>query len=176
MIPGWILEKNAAKAVKENAARQKEEAETAKEWKKGANNRGAIKQEDDELRKQLEDKKKQEKKALIEAEEAELSGMKKVKGATKRTKAQKAMDKPWEAAIAPAASKNGLSRRALEKKKEEQAREKAKIEEKAKAEKREVFEGLAPNIDLTENINRQKGVEEGTNPPIMCWVYWDQYY
>lgn len=123
----------------------------------------------------MEDKKKQEKKALLEAEEAELGNMKKIKGVTKRNKAQKAMDKPWELAIAPATSKSGLSRRALEKKKAEQAREQANMEAKAKAEKMDAFDGLAPNIDLTENKNHKHGIEEG-KCIISKGIFWGRYH
>eukprot|EP00903_Cladosiphon_okamuranus_P019172 g17634.t1 len=114
-----------ARAAKARAA---EEAAEAKEWSKGANQRGS-KREEDAARKQEEKAAKVAAKKALQAQEAEqLAGFKSV------VKTKKKVDiPPWEAALVSSSISN------KEKKRQEAAKRQAKEEEarKLKAERAE---------------------------------------
>ncbi|KAF0688216.1 Aste57867_20086 [Aphanomyces stellatus] len=103
---------NARKAVQEAEKGKKKaaqnEAATAAEWSQGADARSAKRAQDDELKRQQADAKKAELKRLQEEEEAAMSGIK----AKAKTTAQKDLDKPWEAALAPVAKKGNKGKSA----------------------------------------------------------------
>ncbi|ETV95496.1 hypothetical protein H310_10965 [Aphanomyces invadans] len=99
--------KAAQEAEKKSKKSAQDEARAAAEWSQGADARSAKRAQDEELKRQQADAKKAELKRLQEEEEAAMSGIK----AKAKTKAQKDIDKPWEAALAPVAKKNNKGSR-----------------------------------------------------------------
>ena len=148
--------KAAAKAEKAEKAAAVVEKQLAAEWSVGANHRGKQRQDSQEQRKQEQDRKAREKKELLEKEEAQLKNVKTVKGATKRTKAQKQMDKPWEAALKPVVKKNNRGSSNVSKKTQPPATS-VKIEEKPVANTKIVF----GSTDIQENRNRMEEGDDG---------------
>ncbi|CAM9524728.1 unnamed protein product, partial [Hapterophycus canaliculatus] len=148
-----------SKAAKSRAA---EEAAEAREWSKGANQRGS-KREDEAAKKQEEKAAKLAVKKALQAEEAEqLSGFKSVVKTKKKVEVP-----PWEAALMSSSTSN------KEKKRQEAAKRQAEAEEarKAKAERaaREAKAMRDSGIEMGDdselmgsaNPNRKDGGEDG---------------
>ncbi|KAG9412415.1 hypothetical protein AC1031_015332 [Aphanomyces cochlioides] len=100
--------KAAQEAEKSKKKAAQQEAAEAAEWSQGADARSARRAQEEELKRQQADAKKAELRRIQEEEEAAMSGIK----SKAKTKAQKDIDKPWEAALAPVAKKNNKGSRA----------------------------------------------------------------
>ncbi|RLO04982.1 hypothetical protein DYB28_006530 [Aphanomyces astaci] len=100
--------KAAQAADKKSKKSAQEEANAAADWAQGADGRSAKRAQEEELKRQQADAKKAELKRLQDEEEAAMSGIK----AKAKSKAQKDIDKPWEAALAPVAKKSNKGSRA----------------------------------------------------------------
>ncbi|KAH9126498.1 hypothetical protein LEN26_006357 [Aphanomyces euteiches] len=100
--------KAAQEAEKSKKKAAQQEAAVAAEWSQGADARSARRAQEEELKRQQADAKKAELRRIQEEEEAAMSGIK----SKAKTKAQKDIDKPWEAALAPVAKKSNKGSRA----------------------------------------------------------------
>ncbi|CAK4133812.1 unnamed protein product [Aphanomyces euteiches] len=100
--------KAAQEAEKSKKKAAQQEAAVAAEWSQGADARSARRAQEEELKRQQADDKKAELRRIQEEEEAAMSGIK----SKAKTKAQKDIDKPWEAALAPVAKKSNKGSRA----------------------------------------------------------------
>lgn len=148
--------KSKVNAEKKKKQDMETEQQMAKEWKKGADARGTSKRMEEEEKRRIADEKAMEKKKLLALDEAMVSSVKVAKSATKKTKDQKAKDKPWEAALAPVAKKKGKSRRQV------------MMTQEQTEEEVDVFDGLAPTIDIGKNRNRDASANTEGTFAILC--------
>lgn len=139
--------KNAQRSAQDAKKQQEQEKKQQQEWSAGADKRGETRREAEERKRQELDAKAAEKKRLEALDAAMLDSTKLARSAKKKTKSQKAVDKPWEAALAPVAKKKGTSRRQMMmKQKEQESDDDSKVD---------TFDGLAPAIGLEKNRNRE---------------------
>ncbi|CAM9227333.1 unnamed protein product [Choristocarpus tenellus] len=136
------------------------EAEETKEWKKGSNTRGSAREEEANEKQAEKLAKAAQKKALQEAEESELKGLKTV---VKKPKSKEIP--PWEAALASSAGGSKKDQKRAEAAKRQAAAEEARKvrAEKAEAEAKVLRDAGITMVDsempMESNPNRR--AEEG---------------
>jgi len=153
--------KAAAQAVKDKQALAAAEADTAREWSQGANNRKAGRDAATQEREEEKRKREEEKRRALAAEEEELGG---IKTTVKKKKKKKGEGDPLLALLAEGTSeknKTKFEKMEAKKKKEKEERRKKQRDEEAAAATAAAGPREDPLIpELTENLNRQMSMEE----------------